>query len=291
MTDPIRARRLIVTADDFGRAEAINDAVERGHRDGILTAASLMVTGAAARDAVERARRLPNLGVGLHIALVDAAPALAPERIPGLVGADGRFTDDLVRLGARIFLSPAMRRQVAAELRAQFELYRATGLPLDHVDSHHHYHLHPTIFAMLVPMAREYGAAGIRIPYEPPLVSWRARRTRLADRLSTALFHRRRVARMRALVRAHGMVANTAMFGLFDSGGMDSEAVKAYVEGLPRGLGEIYCHPGSHPWTEEHPMPARYRPVDEFHALIDSAVMERVRHGAIHLTTFGREAP
>lgn len=283
-------RRLIVTADDFGRAKAINDAVERGHREGVLTAASLMVTGAACADAVARARRLPTLGVGLHVALVDATPALPPERIPDLVEADGRFTSKLATLGARIFLLPRVRSQVEAELRAQFELYRATGLPLDHVDTHHHYHLHPTVFAIMVPLAREYGAAGVRIPFEPPLASWRARRERGFDRLLTAAFHWRRARSMRALVRRHGMAVNDSMFGLFDSGQMDAGRLLDYVGALPAGLSEAYCHPGSAPWEEAHPMPASYRPVDEFRALVDPRVIEAVRAGNITLTTFSREA-
>ena len=45
-------KRLIVTADDFGAAVEVNEAVERAHRHGVLTAASLMVSGAAAHDAV-----------------------------------------------------------------------------------------------------------------------------------------------------------------------------------------------------------------------------------------------
>ncbi len=286
----MREVRLIVTADDFGRSEAVNEAVERGHRHGVLTAASLMVTGAAAADAVERARRLPGLGVGLHVALVDALPALPPERIPGLIEADGRFTSRLVSLGARIYLSRAVRAQVAAELRAQFELYRATGLPLDHVDSHHHYHLHPTVFEMLVPLAREYGAKGVRVPFEPPLASWRARRERPLARLAAAAFHWRRAARMRALVRRHGMVANQAMFGLHDSGGMDTSRLAAYVAALPPGLNEAYCHPGAYAWPEAHPMPASYRPVAEFQALIDPTVAALVERRDIQLTTFSREA-
>ena len=286
----MREVRLVVTADDFGRSEAINEAVERGHRHGVLTAASLMVTGAAAADAVERARRLPGLGVGLHVALVDALPALPPDQVPGLVEADGRFTGRLVGLGARIYLSRTVRAQVAAELRAQFELYRATGLPLDHVDSHHHYHLHPTVFEMLVPLAREYGAKGVRVPFEPPLASWRARRDRLPSRLAAALFHWRRAARMRALVRRHGMVANDAMFGLHDSGGMDTTRLAAYVAALPPGLNEAYCHPGAYPWQEAHPMPASYRPVAEFQALIDPTVTALVERRGIRLTTFTREA-
>ena len=67
-------RYLIVTADDFGAALAVNEAVEIAHTQGILTAASLMVGGEAADDAVERARRLPGLGVGLHVVLADGRP-------------------------------------------------------------------------------------------------------------------------------------------------------------------------------------------------------------------------
>ena len=56
-----RVKRLIVTADDFGAAREVNEAVETAHRAGILTAASLMVAAPAAADAVARARRMPSL--------------------------------------------------------------------------------------------------------------------------------------------------------------------------------------------------------------------------------------
>jgi len=62
---------LIVTADDFGLHESINEAVEQASRAGALNAASLMVTARATKDAVRRARLLPNLRVGLHVVLAD----------------------------------------------------------------------------------------------------------------------------------------------------------------------------------------------------------------------------
>ena len=75
MKDAHAARpRLIVTADDFGLHEAVNDAVEQGCRNGVLRAASLMVAAPAAADAVARAKRLPELAVGLHLVLADVAP-------------------------------------------------------------------------------------------------------------------------------------------------------------------------------------------------------------------------
>ena len=84
-------RHLIVTADDFGLHQTVNEAVEQASRGGILTAASLMVAGPAAADAVRRARRLPNLRVGLHIVLADGLSSLPHRQIPSIADAEGRI--------------------------------------------------------------------------------------------------------------------------------------------------------------------------------------------------------
>lgn len=283
------SKALIVTADDFGRSLPVNDAVIDAHANGILTAASLMVTEDALDDAVARAKALPSLGVGLHMTLVDGIPALPPAEIPDLVDAQGHFTLDLVRLGARIYLSKRVQHQVMAEMRAQFERFKATGLPLAHVDSHHHYHLHPTVFELMLELAVEYGAPGIRIPWEPPLLSWRARRDRLGLRLSNGIFHWRRAERMRKLVRRAGLIANDLAFGLNDSGAMTADKVGSFLDVLPNGLTEIYCHPATRHW-ENRPMPPHYRVADEYRALTDSSNRAKVRDLGIRLTTFAAEA-
>src|SRR5260370_16678223 len=167
-------RRLIITADDFGRDVAINEAVEAASRDGILSGASLMVAAPAAADAVARAHRLPELRVGLHLVLTDGSPVLPPDEIRGLVGADGRFDDSQIRAGLRYFFRPGVRRLLAAEIRAQFEAFRATGLALDHVDAHQHMHLHPTIARLIVEIGRSYGMHAVRLPAEPAAVLRRA---------------------------------------------------------------------------------------------------------------------
>jgi hypothetical protein len=128
--------RLIITADDFGLSEPVNAAIEAAHRRGILSAASLMVGAPAAADAVARARALPTLRVGLHLVLVDGDPVADRAQIPKLLDSNGRFRNDLARYGAQIAFSAALRRQIETEITAQFEAYRATGLPLDHVDGH-----------------------------------------------------------------------------------------------------------------------------------------------------------
>ncbi len=73
-------RRLIVNADDFGASSAVNQAVVRAHREGILTTASLMVNEPGAEEAVALARENPRLGVGLHLTFLFGHSALGPRR-------------------------------------------------------------------------------------------------------------------------------------------------------------------------------------------------------------------
>ena len=120
-------RQVIFTADDFGLALPVNEAVERAHRE-VLRTASLMVAAPAVADAVERARRMPDLHVGLHLVVVSGRAVLPPERIPLLVDRDGAFTEDQPRAGVRYFFTPGIRTQLEAEIRAQFAAFAATGL-------------------------------------------------------------------------------------------------------------------------------------------------------------------
>ena len=233
-------KRLVVTADDFGASYEVNEAVEQAHREGILTAASLMVAGDAAADAVARARTLPRLGVGLHVVLVDGRPILPPERVPALIDSDGRFRTDMVRAGVTIFASPAARRQLHAEVEAQFAAFAATGLPLDHVNAHKHFHLHPTIAAAILTIGRSYGMKAIRAPIEPEAVLRQIDGTDVGagiERIWAKLVRRR--------MRGAGVAVPDQVFGLAWSGAMTASRVQGLLQHLPDGLTEIYTHPAT----------------------------------------------
>src|SRR3981189_1019005 len=158
---------LILPADDFGLHEAVNEAVEQANVSGVLTAASLMVAAPAAADAVRRARELPNLRVGLHLVLADGSAMPAPDLIPALADGTGRMNSRMFVNGVRFFAFPGVRRQLEAEIRAQFAAFARTGLTLDHVNMHKHFHLHPTLLEMLLRIGREYGVTAVRVPDEP----------------------------------------------------------------------------------------------------------------------------
>ena len=133
-----------------------------------------MVAAPAAADAVARAHRLALLRVGLHLVLIDGSPILSPDELDGLVDRDGRFDDNPLRAGLRFFFRPGARRHLAAEIRAQFEAFRATGLALDHVNAHKHMHLHPTVARLVVEIGRDYGLRAVRVPAEPQTALRRA---------------------------------------------------------------------------------------------------------------------
>lgn len=279
-------KRLIVTADDFGLSIPVNEAVEEAHRRGILTAASLMVGAPAAGDAVNRARRMPKLGVGLHLVLVDGQPLLPLDEVPNLVQPDGLFSRDLFRKGAEIFLRSETRAQMDSEVEAQFEAFRRTGLPLDHVNGHHHFHLHPSVAASIAARAARFDVRAVRVPNEPFLSSWRAMGGGLKRRLATWLFHLPQVWSLKRRLKSAGIAANDRIFGLNDSGAMTRTTVLKFLEHLPGGVSELYCHPATRRWDTPFPIRPDYRCVEEFEALVDSEVVAAVKRLRIELIPF-----
>jgi hopanoid biosynthesis associated protein HpnK len=266
---------LIVTADDFGAAPEVNDAVEQGHRDGILTAASLMISAPAAADAVARAKSLPRLRVGLHLVLVEGRPTLPADQVAGLVDAHGLFRTDMAAAGAAMFFLPRVRRQLEAEIEAQFAAFRATGLALDHVNAHKHFHLHPTIASTILRVGKRYGLRAIRVPLEPRKVLMRAEPgAKIPHAFVTAPW----ALLSRARFRVAGLRVPDAVFGLAWSGAMTSARLFGLIENLPKGLSEIYLHPATCSYFGSAP---DYRYADELAALVAPRVVEASRNSAI----------
>jgi hopanoid biosynthesis associated protein HpnK len=235
-------QKVIFSADDFGLTESVNDAVELAYKSGVLTQASLMVAAPAAGDAMARAKNLPGLNVGLHLVLVDGDSVLGHAALPHITMPDGKFPRAQTELGFRYFVSPAARRELAAEIRAQFAAFAATGLNLHHADAHKHMHLHPTVGRLMILIGREFGLMRIRVPAEPPavLVACGAR-IKAGDR---ALHAWTRVLRRQA--RRAGLSSPDHVFGLKWSGHMTSERLRVLLENLPPGESEIYFHPATY---------------------------------------------
>ncbi|MGD1036911.1 MAG: hopanoid biosynthesis-associated protein HpnK [Roseiarcus sp.] len=275
-------KRLVVTADDFGLATEVNEAVEQAHRQGVLSAASLMVGAPAAADAVARARLMPDLRVGLHLALVESGPVAPTEDIPDLLDASGRLRTDLAAYGLAIIIRPAVRRQIRIEIRAQFEAFRATGLVLDHVDAHLNYHLHPTITAELLNIGGDYGMRALRAPVEPIAHLRAVERT---PRPMVAAIAAPWAALMRRRARGAGLVVADRVFGLAWSGAMTEGRVAGLIERLGPGRTEIYAHPATAGGFQGSAAGYRYR--EELSALLSPLCRDALRHSGAFLGGYG----
>ena len=271
-------KRLIVSADDFGMAESVNQAVEVAHRDGLLSTASLMVAGKAAADAVERARANPALKIGLHLVLVEGDSVLSQKDIPLLVDSHNRFPRNQAALGFRYFFRPGIRAELEREIRAQFVAFAVTGLELDHVNAHKHMHLHPTVARLMLAIAREHGCRAVRLP--------RA--------LKPAGFGGYALAGwtnyLGAQARHHGMITNDYVCGLAETGHFDEAAFLACLAALPEGVTEAYFHPAMRrdPALAET-MPG-YDHQGELAALLSVRARAAVAQNGIRLTTWSELA-
>jgi len=261
MDRPEVERRLIVNADDFGFSPSVNEAVIRAHGEGILTTASLMVNEKGFDEAVKLAKENPQLGVGLHLTLLMGRSALSPEKIPGLVNSRGEFSDKPVATGFRYFFQRELRGQLRAEIRAQFEKFRATGLPLDHVNGHLHLHLHPTVFRILMEDTDKLRIRHLRLTREPfwmdaPL----AKGNRLYRSTHAAIYFFLSWSAQSALSRKK--IRHTQrVFGLLQTARVNEDYLLKLLSILPRGDSELYSHPS----------------LDEFKPEFDALVSPRVR--------------
>lgn len=267
-------RRLIFNADDFGRSASINAAVRRAHQEGLLTSASLMVTGEATAEAVEVARENPALGVGLHLTLVCGRSVLGPSEIPDLVDADGRFLDDAPRAGLRYWARPGLRGQLRREIAAQVARFRETGLVLDHLNGHLHLHLHPVVNALLCENASIWGIERARLTRESLALSlgtmsgrWRYR---LGHALVFSLLARAAGRRWDRLGIRHAQ----GVIGLLADGRVDEGYLLRVLPRLPPGDFEVFSHPSMDRFR--HEMEALASP--RVRARVEALGFERIRY-------------
>jgi hopanoid biosynthesis associated protein HpnK len=281
MTDTPAGPAVIFNADDLGYSSAVNEAVARAHEQGLLTSASLMVTGQAADEAIALARQTPTLAVGLHLVMVDGRPVLPASQIPHLVDRCGSFPSNAVQVGLHYALSRTARQELRRELSAQFERFAATGLPLSHVDSHLHMHMHPFIFDWLLPLAEQYGAAGLRIPYDDLGLALAYDRHGAAIKVTWAivfgLLRRHALRRM----RQHRLAVAGRVYGLMQSGHMQEAYVISLLHRLQGPAAEVYFHPSSAAdGRSQGPNPG------DLASLLSPAVRQVIRERNLRLATY-----
>ena len=195
-----------------------------------------------------------------------------PGHISHLVDADGLLRRDLGVLGVEVAFSARAREELRAEIEAQFRAFAATGLTLDHVNAHKHFHLHPYVGAMILEIGPSYGMRSLRAPIEPAN-PFSDSGSRSFEQWFVRMYARRLAQ------RAHRADVATAdyVFGVAWSGAWDARRLQSVLAGLPDGLVEIYLHPAT---CDEFPgAAAGYRHRNEMEALLDAACAKAFDEG------------
>jgi len=237
-------KRLIITGDDFGYSRSTNDAIARAHREGILTSASLMPCGYAFDHAVELARQMPTLSVGVHLCLLQARAILPHAQVPALTRRAGDFHEHPILAGLKFFITPGIRGQIERELRAQMAKFLATGLRATHINTHMHLHAHPLVFPIVARIGREHGIRWLRVPRESLAPHLRLDRRFLVEKLARTLFFGVATLGLRRKIQRAGLRSPDTIHGLLQTGHVDEAYLAKMLPQLKDGLAEIYFHPG-----------------------------------------------
>jgi hopanoid biosynthesis associated protein HpnK len=267
-------KQLVVNADDFGFTPDVNEGIIQAHREGILTAATLMANGEAFDDAVALARENPSLDIGCHLVLVEGRSLVSGNSFPETPGA--------------LLAAIARRRiQVYRELRAQVERIIGAGIQPTHLDTHKHTHLVPPVLEAVARLAEEFGIGWVRRPFDFPLTAGHAAVPVLKRLTSTVLGFAR--PRFHRVLEAHHCRTTDHFAGFGITGRLRTPELVALVGALPDGSTELMCHPGR---CGDVLRRARTRlkesRQDELEALTTPQVREAISHAGIELVNYRR---
>ena len=240
------ASRLIINADDFGLTSGINRSIATLYRAGVLSSATLMANGGAFDDAVLAAKENTGLGVGCHVVLVDGDPLSPRGQIPTLLGPDrNRLRPSLAAFAQAALLGQLEEEEIEREASAQIERLIDAGITPTHIDSHKHTHMFPSVLRPLLRVAKRFGIAAIRNPFEGRW-SRSLGRARAVRRLQVRLlgvlepgFHRQIKAFQAPMQTTAGAL------GVSATGTLDESTLTTLLHALPSGSWELVCHPGA----------------------------------------------
>lgn len=262
-------RQLVVNADDFGFTRDVNQGIIEAHRNGILTATTLMSGGGAFDDAVRLAKENPALDIGVHLVLVGQDP----------------YPTTVAQLARAVMLG---KIPIYEELSAQVRTVLEAGLNPTHLDTHKHTHLLPPVLDAVARISEEFKIRWVRRPFDFPItprgVSWKKRAVSRAFGVVRSRFER--------VLTGHGCRSTDHFAGFQITGKLDASDVAALIRSLPEGSTEFMCHPGI--CTAEL-RAARTRlkesREEELRALTAPEVRDALRESGVELATFSSLKP
>lgn len=277
-------KQLIINADDFGIHPAVNEAVRKAATEGILTSTSLMAGGDAFDEAVEMARSMSSLGIGIHLTLVGGIkPVLPPSEVPSLTWDNGVFCHDYGKLIVRDLEGKISLSEVYAEWDAQIQKIMNTGLPVTHMDGHQHMHMWPHFYPIARDLAKKYHISCMRVPDEDVLFGMKdGHIIRWAAKNGLSLLSRMH----RPDLKKNHIRTNDHFFGMLYGGHLNPERFAKFILQTKPGITEIMCHPSADTRAMEDTFHWGYHGEDELAGLLADINRELIEKKQISLISY-----
>lgn len=277
-------KQLIINADDFGIHPAVNEAVRKAATEGILTSTSLMAGGDAFDEAVEMARSMPSLGIGIHLTLVGGIkPVLPPSEVPSLTWDNGVFCHDYGKLIVRDLEGKISLSEVYAEWDAQIQKIMNTGLPVTHMDGHQHMHMWPHFYPIARDLAKKYHISCMRVLDEDVLFGMKdGHIIRWAAKNGLSLLSRMH----RPDLKKNHIRTNDHFFGMLYGGHLSPERFAEFILQTKPGITEIMCHPSADTRAMEDTFHWGYHGEDELAGLLADINRELIAKKQISLISY-----
>ena len=217
----------MVNADDFGFTRDVNEGIVHCHRQGILTATTLMANGGAFDHAIIAARDTPTLDVGCHLVLLGGYSVVGAQLFPDSIA-------DLAQALARGKIRPY------DELRAQVERILDAQITPRHLDTHKHTHLLPPVLEAVARISAEYKIPWVRRPFDLPSDDPATLKRRLIGNL-LGFFRRHRFD---AVLKRYQCRSTDHFSGFSLTGYLNADRLINLIARLPEGSTELMVHPG-----------------------------------------------
>ncbi len=278
-------KRIIINADDFGLCEPVNNAVAEAHTEGVLTSATIMANMPAAGEAVKIAKRLPGLGVGVHLNLSEGPPVSKDSGIACLLNSDGEFTLSAFKLSVLSIGGHKIRNAIRTELAAQIQWVLDKGLTPTHLDSHNHIHSLPPIFPIVCELARRFEIAAVRYTFEPkdlcrmpwPLPGERGRQRASGARIMAKINR----------IQDSRFLKTDALLGIAHKGKIDVSFFKAVTLYGSAQIAEVMTHPGLADTAGPHETKLQHQQRLELEALCSERTKQYFEDVGIKLVHYG----
>ena len=148
------SQRLIITADDYGLCQPVNQAIEECIDAGSVRATCVMANMPAYGAAESLRKKFPQSSLGIHWNLTQGRPILLACELPTLVDGNGSFFKPS-ELRRRWRFRQVNENEIRAELKAQFDRLMDIAGPLDFWNTHQNSHVYPGLFQTFVNLGRE----------------------------------------------------------------------------------------------------------------------------------------